>query len=58
MFKQKQLHDIVKAAGAKEDGAKPYITPETFEALGWYNQKKIIQICRSQHLNRMKQEKT
>lgn len=29
----KQLHDIVKAAGAKEDGAKPYITPETFEAL-------------------------
>ena len=29
----KQLHDIVKTAGAKEGGAKPYIAPEIFEAL-------------------------
>lgn len=29
----RQLHDIVKAVGSKEDGAKPYIAPETFEAL-------------------------
>ena len=29
----RQLHDIVKAAGAKEDGAKPYIAPEIFESL-------------------------